>query len=157
MQTEHEIQAEIIKYLQEEKGYLAIRLNAGEAISRYTGNRIKLAPAGSTDLLIIAPKRIDFIEVKEPGWDGKLSLTQQDMHALLKEFGFHPYVVTSTEAVREIYRGWAIGNIKKVLQIVFRPRTGKKAKGYPGEYVPLDEAIAEWELEQSPVQDRAGD
>lgn len=138
MQSESEVQAKIITYL-ENRGYLVIRLNAGEAINPYTGNRMKIAPAGTPDLMVIAPGRIDFIEVKREGWAGKLEATQHDMHRLLSECGHKPHVVTSLAQVEELYKDTPDGNRPLMMQVVYRPRTKKKS--YPGEY----QEFEEWE------------
>lgn len=140
MQSESTIQADIITYL-ESRGYIVIRLNAGEAISPYTGNHMKIAPAGSTDLLVVAPDRIDFIEVKREGWNGKLSDTQEDMHGLLKLYGYTPHVVNSLDQVEAIYKDTPDGDREMMMQVVYRPRV--RGKGYLGEY----QAFEEWESE----------
>ena len=77
---ESEIQRHIIKAL-EIQGCLVFRMNSGKI-----QNNVRLAPAGTPDLLTITPAgRVYWIEVKTP--DGTVSKAQKKMHKELKDRG----------------------------------------------------------------------
>jgi Holliday junction resolvase len=94
---ESEIQRQIIEYLQL-KGFLVFRMNAGTV--RKGNHHIRLAPAGTPDLLCIRHGYQVWLEIKTS--DGKTSAEQDDMHAVLNMHLQKVYTVRSVEEVEKI-------------------------------------------------------
>lgn len=89
---ESEIQKNIKKYL-ELQGFLVYRMNSGQG--RYN---IKLAPAGTPDLLCIMDNgRSLWIEVKQP--DKEATEIQKEMHHKLRMAGQQVIVAHSLDEV----------------------------------------------------------
>ncbi len=89
MQTETQIQKEIIDYL-ELNDALVFRLNSGRA-----KNNVRLCPSGTPDLLAILPSRVLWIEVKKD--KGTLRDSQVFMHNELTSRGQRVIVCRSLE------------------------------------------------------------
>jgi len=97
--TEAQIQAALIERL-ELGGKLIIRLNSGFAMGA-SGRRIKTAPPGTPDLLVLGQGGQHlFIEVKSP--KGKLNSNQVQMHQQLSELGHTVKIVRSMQDVEEV-------------------------------------------------------
>lgn len=107
LSDEADLQREIV-YELEQIGCRVLRLNAGMAFGEQ--GAIKLAPAGTPDLLALIPRnRINdgsgatgatlFVEVKRPDGKGKVSDAQRRMHADLREAGFAVVVADTLDTV----------------------------------------------------------
>ena len=107
--TEHEIQTQIMNYLQY-KGYYVMRLNTGMIENKY-GGRIRLSPAGTPDIMAFKrnpENQVDdidtgiellFIEVKRPK-NSPTRLQEMKMEEL-SSFGAKCLVVHSLEEIIE--------------------------------------------------------
>lgn len=93
--TESEIQRDITAYLKT-AGFIVYRMNSG-----YLKKNVKLAPAGTPDLLVISPMgKTTWIEVKTE--TGVVSEVQQKMHLKLRTYGQEVIVARSVNNIRGI-------------------------------------------------------
>ena len=93
--TEAQLQSAIIETASY-CGWMPLRLNSGTAWSRTGAYPIKLAPAGTPDLLLIGPGgRLVFVEVKT--LKGRLRPAQAEMHAQLRGMGHTVIVARSLD------------------------------------------------------------
>ncbi|MDQ2831836.1 MAG: VRR-NUC domain-containing protein [Chloroflexota bacterium] len=90
---ERAIQAAIIEYLRW-RGFYVQRLNSGAARVE-SGHLIRMAAAGTPDVLAIKDGRALFVEVKRPG--NKPTALQQAMMETLRGYGARCLVATSVE------------------------------------------------------------
>ena len=91
-ESEAAIQLKII-HKAKELGYLVIRMNSGRA-----RNNVRLAPAGTPDLLLVGPDGVTWVEVKDAF--GKLRPEQIEMIDKLRKFGQEVIVARS---VKDVY------------------------------------------------------
>ena len=80
---ESAIQSHIIQYMTM-RNWFVMRLNSGMVENKY-GGRIRLAPAGTPDLLLIKDGKILFIEVKSA--IGKITPLQEEFAEKLRSYG----------------------------------------------------------------------
>ena len=91
MSEEGDIQRGIMQMLRD-RGALVFRMNSG-----MTKHNVRLAPAGTPDLLVIEPHHRFWIEVKTP--KGKLNDDQKAMHEQLERYGEEVIVARSVDDV----------------------------------------------------------
>lgn len=82
-------------------GYLPLKTDAGEG-SRYAGERRRSdIPPGFPDLTVLHPKHpAFFIELKREG--KKPTSLQKQMHEVLRDQGYHVFVVVGEEEVETL-------------------------------------------------------
>lgn len=88
------IEHQIEQYLRM-KGFYVQKMQAGSMFVE--GRRIKMAEAGTPDILAVKDGKVTFIEVKAP--KGKLTLLQEEKMKELEEYGAKCFVARSVEDV----------------------------------------------------------
>lgn len=91
-----------IRQALESAGCWTMRVNSGR-IRLSHGGWMWLAPAGTPDVLVLAPVR-GWLEIKRPG--ETLTSDQELMHARLTGAGWNVAVAHSAGEALEIVRGW---------------------------------------------------
>lgn len=94
---ESAIQSHIMQYMTM-KNWFVMRLNSGMVENKY-GGRIRLAPAGTPDLLCIKDGKCLFIEVKSE--KGKITPLQEEFGDKLRSYGAEVIVSRGIDDLKE--------------------------------------------------------